>query len=157
MRLTEAERAQVNTVLARFWDDSRVQSMAGYTQHGLVSTLDHCTSVAQVSWWLARRLHVRVDSHALLAGAFLHDFYLYDWHGSGWQHSYKHAGRARKNACEVFGVDKHTQAIIRSHMWPLGIAHPPRSREALLVCLADKYVSLHETLLQRKRRRPICG
>jgi len=157
MRLQQQERAQMDAILAPYADDPRVLSMASYTQHGVVSTLDHCRSVAEVSWWISKRLHVPVDERPLLTGAFLHDFYLYDWHGSGWQHSYRHAPRACKNASKAFGVDKHTQAIIRSHMWPIGITHPPRTREAVIVCLADKLVSLHETLFQRKRRRRICG
>ena len=157
MRLQQQERAQLDAILAPYANDPRVLSMASYTQHGVVSTLDHCHSVAEVSWWISKRLHVHVDKRPLLIGAFLHDFYLYDWHGSGWQHSYRHAPRASKNANEVFGVDKHTRAIIRSHMWPISITHPPRTREAIIVCLADKLVSLHETLFQRKKRRRICG
>ena len=147
----------MDVILAPYLGDARVRSMAGYVQHGVVSTLEHCHNVATVSWWASNRLRLRVDAESLLVGALLHDFYLYDWHGAGWRHSYLHAERARQNARRLFGVDKHTQEVIRSHMWPLGITPPPRSREAVIVCLSDKYVSLHETLFQRRRRRCVCG
>ena len=39
--------------------------------------------------------------------------------------------------------------IIRSHMWPLTITAVPACREAVIVCIADKWCSLVETLLYR--------
>ena len=156
MHLTADERAQLEETIAPFVDDADVRRMATYVQHGSVDTLSHCRSVAEVSWWLACRLHMRVDREALLVGALLHDFYLYDWHGAGWRHSYRHAEHARRNAAAHFGVDEQTQRVIRCHMWPIGITHVPRTREAVIVCLADKYASLHETLFQRRRQYAIC-
>ena len=42
--------------------------------------------------------------------------------------------------------------MIRSHMWPLNPERVPRSKEAWIVCVADKLVSLHETLFRRRDR-----
>ena len=151
MRLREEERAELDAVLAPYEADERVQSMGHFVQHGRVSTLEHCRSVCALSWWLCKRLHLKVNEQVLVAGALLHDFYLYDWHGAGWRHSYRHAERARRNAVEYFGIDARTQAVIRCHMWPIGITHIPRSREAVLVSIADKCVSLHETLFLRAK------
>ena len=39
--------------------------------------------------------------------------------------------------------------IIESHMWPLNISRIPHSREAWIVCVADKCVSLYETVFRR--------
>ena len=51
--------------------------------------------------------------------------------------------------------------IIISHMWPLNFFHFPRSREAVLVCLADKICAFGEGVLkrnyvrmQRNRKQP---
>ena len=110
-----------------------------------------------MSLWISRRLRLRVDTKSLLVGALLHDFFLYDWHGSGWQHSYLHAERARANAVKHFAVDESTQHVIRSHMWPLGITHVPRTKEAILVNISDKIVSLRETILMRRERKRPCG
>lgn len=149
MRLTKEDQQALNTTLAPYLADDAVRQMASYTQHGTVSTLSHCMNVARTSLWLSRKLHLNVDTQTMLVGALLHDFFLYDWHGAGWRHSYRHAERARRNAVAHFDVDEQTQHVIRCHMWPMGIAHVPVTREAVLVNLSDKYNSLHETLFQR--------
>ena len=100
-----------------------------------------------------RRLHLNADEDTLLTGAMLHDFYLYDWHnkdgGSHNLHGYIHADRALENARRYFHVDEKTAHVIRCHMWPLNITRLPRSREAWIVCIADKCVSVKETLFER--------
>lgn len=153
MHLNEEDQLLLKTTLAPYLADELVQEMGTYTQHGNVSTLAHCLNVAKTSLWLSRKLHLKVDDDTLLVGALLHDFFLYDWHGSGWQHSYRHAERARSNAVSHFGVDKDVQHVIRSHMWPLGITHVPHTREAVLVSISDKSVSLRETLFNRGKGR----
>lgn len=157
MRLSEREHAELEAILAPFERDDRVRSMANFMQHGSVNTLDHCHGVCEASWWICRRLHIRADMRSLAVGALLHDFYLYDWHDEGWRHSYRHPEIARRNAATHFGVNEHTQAIIRCHMWPIGLTHVPRTREALVVCVADKLVSIHETLCCRQGGRRVCG
>lgn len=149
MRLSTEDQELLNTTLAPYLDTDVVRQMSTYVQHGRVSTLAHCMSVARTSLWLSRKLHLEVDTQAMLVGALLHDFYLYDWHGSGWRHSYRHAERARRNAVRYFGIDERTQQVIRCHMWPISITHVPSSREALMVTLSDKYTSLNETLFKR--------
>ena len=149
MRLTKEDQQALNTTLAPYLSDDTVQQMASYTQHGTVSTLAHCMNVARTSLWLSRKLHLDVDTQTMLVGALLHDFFLYDWHGAGWRHSYRHAESARRNAVAHFDVDEQTQHVIRCHMWPMGITHVPVTREAILVNLSDKYNSLYETLFQR--------
>ena len=78
----------------------------------------------------------------------LHDFYLYDWHEkSAWHrwHGFSHPSRAWKNARRHFPMGAKEENIIRSHMWPLIPWQIPKSREAVIVCLADKCCSLYET------------
>lgn len=150
--LTERERAEVDSILAPLLADDAVQSMRGYRQHGRVSTYEHCLAVAYKSFEIVRRRHLSVDERALLYGAFLHDFYLYDWHerdaSHAW-HGFHHARRACENAVAHFAIGEREQGIIRSHMWPLNVTRVPRSLEAWVVTLADKWVSLGETLHRR--------
>ena len=48
------------------------------------------------------------------------------------------------NAEQEFDLNETERDIIRSHMWPLTLFHMPKSKEAALVCLADKICTLQE-------------
>ncbi len=152
MRLKPDEEQRLNCILAPIKNDKRVQSMKQYTQHGRISTFDHVESVTRLSFWINKRLHIGGDDRVLSIGAFLHDYYLYDWHitdnGHG-LHGFSHSNTAKENAIKHFGIGKKTQGVIESHMWPLNITKVPKSREAWIVCIADKCISTKETLLCR--------
>ena len=130
----------------------RINETKNYIQHGSISTYDHVESVTRVSYWMNRRFHLGANEKRLVIGAFLHDFYLYDWHkDSEGLHGFYHPGIACRNAVEQFEIDKNVQNIIKSHMWPLTITSLPLCREAWIVCMADKYISTKETLLCRRK------
>lgn len=80
MRLTRNEHLYFDTCAKAVLACPEVQSMRAFIQHGRVSCLEHSLSVAYYSYWLCRRLHLRVDGDSLIRGALLHDFFLYDWH-----------------------------------------------------------------------------
>ena len=134
-------------------DHEKVREMKNFTQHGKISTFHHCYSVACASYKLNKKLHLHADKKALMTGAMLHDFFLYDWHDKEnrpkGMHGYRHAKCAAKNARKYFDVDDKVNHIISTHMWPLNLTKLPRNREAWIVCLADKYVSAKETLFMR--------
>ena len=134
-------------------EDPRCQEMKEYVQHSDVTTFDHCFDVAKKSFYFARKMHLKVDEKALVVGAFLHDYYLYDWHDYGDKlHGYHHADRALRNALRDFEIGETEQSIIKCHMWPLNLFSIPKSREAWIVCAADKWVSLQETLFMRRKK-----
>ena len=139
----------LNSILA----DENVQKMKNYVQHGRVSTFDHCEEVARVSDRINELFHLSADRETMLKGAMLHDFYLYDWHekdgGTHNFHGYIHADRADKNAKEYLDAGDDVRHVIRCHMWPLNLSRIPQSKEAWIVCAADKYVSVKETLFRR--------
>ena len=66
--------------LSLYLGDERLMKMKEYVQHGDVSTYDHAVLVAFYSCMLACRLRLKYDERALIRGALLHDYYLYDWH-----------------------------------------------------------------------------
>ena len=146
-------KQDAEAILSELKADEAVQKMKGFIQHGRVSTYEHCESVARLSDRINRRLSLNADTKTLLTGAMLHDFYLYDWHeagdGSHRLHGFRHAKTASENAKKHFNVDENTSHVIMSHMWPLNPLRFPRSKEAWIVCIADKCVSLHETLFKR--------
>lgn len=153
MYLNLRERKHLQSLLAGLDGQPEVQQMKQYTQHGSVSTYEHCRRVTERSYWLSRRLGWKVDEDALVTGALLHDFYLYDWHDKrpGQRlHGFTHPAAACENAKKVFQVGEKEQGIIRSHMWPLTLFHAPACREAWLVTVADKWCSVEETLKGKK-------
>lgn len=150
--MNKNDKQEILAVIGRYLRDPQVQEMKTFIQHGNVSTYLHVVNVVKLSYILDRRLGSKSDPEVLLTAALLHDFYGYDWHEKPWSdlHGYRHPHRAAVNAGEVFGVGEDVQAAIETHMWPFTLFKVPRSREAWLVCMADKLASLSETLWMRR-------
>ena len=133
-------------------DSSRYHMTKTFIQHGKISVYAHCFSVAVMSIKIAKLLGVKVDKKALVRGALLHDYFLYDWHDVNHEkhrlHGFTHPQTALNNAKEDFELSKKECDIIVHHMFPL-VPAPPRCREAWIVCLADKVCALNETLFHR--------
>ena len=144
---------EIDEILKEIKDDERTQDMKNYVQHGRISTYEHCESVTDLSYKINRNLHLKANEDTLLKGAMLHDFYLYDWHnyddGSHKLHGFSHPKTASVNAKKYFGVSREVEHVISSHMWPLTFRNFPKSREAWIVCIADKCVAIRETLFAR--------
>ncbi len=136
-------------LVKRYMESAEVQRMGEYIQHGTTTTLVHCQNVAWLCFLVNEVFHLKAKERELVEAAFLHDFYLYDWHDGDpvrKTHGFDHPYIACKNAVEVFDVSDHTKAAIKSHMWPLNIKELPKSREAIIICIIDKYCSIFETL-----------
>lgn len=124
-----------------------------YFQHGTTTVYKHSRNVAYYSLLCAKKLeknfHIKFNYKNLIAGAFLHDLFLYDWHekdASHRWHGYRHPKTASKNARQMCNANAETTKIIETHMWPLTITKIPSSKEALLVCIVDKIMTIAETL-----------
>lgn len=133
--------------LSSYLGDKRLMKMKEYVQHGDVSTYDHAVLVAFYSCMLACRLRLKYDERALIRGALLHDYYLYDWHEKeAWHkwHGFRHPRFAMENAQRDFHLSEKEIEIIRKHMWPLTII-PPRCKEAWIVNGTDTWISLIES------------
>lgn len=127
--------------------------MREFIQHGDVTTYQHCKTWCWSVSGSTAGFHLGADETSLAVGAFLHDFYLYDWHKrKSFQglrrlfemHGFSHPGSACVNARNYFQITQKEQNIIQSHMWPLTFRHMPTCREAIIVCLADKYCAVVE-------------
>ncbi len=144
---------ELDSILSVIKSNENVQKMNNYIQHGSVSTFEHCENVAKLSYLIDKCFLLHSDMNVLLTGAMLHDFYLYDWHevgdGSHHFHGFTHAKRALENAKKEFNIDDETGHVIYCHMWPLNLERLPMSKEAWIVCIADKIVSLQESLFRR--------
>ena len=120
-----------------------------FIQHGDTTTYDHSLCVAYISLWLAVRSKHKVNLKSVTRGALLHDYFLYDWHEKNEYHNlhgYTHASRSLANAKRDFDLNKVEEEIIYCHMFPLNLTRVPLSREARIVCIADKLCAGAETL-----------
>lgn len=124
-----------------------------YKQHGITSVFKHSRNVAYRSYILAKKLekryNLKFDYDELIAGAYLHDLFLYDWHEKSEEHKlhgFTHPKVASENAKKICNISGKEQSIIESHMWPLTITKIPKSKEAFVVSLVDKYSAVLETI-----------
>ena len=127
--------------------DPRIRDLRKYSQHFGSNTLRHSLLVARASFNLAEKLGWKISEKELARGALLHDFYLYstkDKEMSAFRHGTTHPMRAIRNADPYFGLTDKEKDIIQGHMWPLTLFHRPHSKEALLVCMADKQIATME-------------
>ena len=151
MKLDEQRKLQLEEIYNTLLNDEKVLKMKDIPMHFGSNCYEHSFKVAKLAMKRALR-HKSVNLEALLIAAIFHDYYLYDWHISDYGHGlhgFSHSNTAKKNAIEHFGIGERTQRVIESHMWPLTLTKLPRSREAWIVCIADKFVSTKETLLCR--------
>ncbi len=156
IRLTHRENLEIRNYLQGLSETKEAALMKHCIQHGRISTYEHVVSVARLSFYLNRRLHVGAPDSELVRGAFLHDFYLYDWHEGGYPgrlHGLHHPAIALKEASRRYPLTPMERNIILSHMWPLTLFSFPRCRAAFLVCLADKICSAYEVVVQTRSLR----
>lgn len=129
----------------------KMEAEKAFVQHGKISCYEHSLSVAKMSLMIAMLIKVKTDERALVRGALLHDYFLYDWHindGTHKLHGFRHAETALLNAKKDFELSPIEEDIIKKHMFPLNIM-PPSYRESWIVCAADKICALRETVIRK--------
>lgn len=140
---------------------SNYRNTKNHIQHGTMSVRQHTINVARCSVAISEKLQklgIRCNKRALIRGALLHDYFLYDWHDKDHLeihnlHGFYHPGIALDNASKEYKLSPLERDIIKKHMWPLTVV-PPMCREAWIVTAADKYCSLMETLrLQGEKKK----
>ena len=151
MKLTKEDREEINSYLKEYLEHPEVRKMAEFVAHGNQSVLKHCYDVTATAYMINKKFNLHADLKTLLVGGLLHDFYLYDWHDRPLSfdvfsmHGFTHPKEASDNAVKYFDIDEETKKVIESHMWPLTLRSFPSSREAMIICMADKYCALKET------------
>lgn len=138
---------RITPILSQLIAEGRLRKESQYISHGTTTLLEHSVDVAEEALRIVDRLHLHVNEEALVRGALLHDYYLYDWHDShhapSW-HGFKHPYIALRNARKDFALDPIEEEIISRHMFPL-TPLPPMHLESWVVCMADKYCAAGET------------
>ncbi len=139
---------QIADAVKQLERDTRFSNTKKFIQHGNVTVFTHCVCVAYVSCHILKFFHIRANLSALIMGALLHDYFLYDWHDGELCrkiHGFTHPFKACKNAKEDVKIGKIEENIIKRHMFPL-VPVPPKYIESWIVCAADKICALEETI-----------
>ena len=142
-------KLQVLQLAEKLEGESRLGMERRYYQHGVTTIFQHSINVACVSCKIAEKYHLDVDYYALIRGALLHDYFLYDWNvkdRSHRFHGFTHPRRALENADKEFQLTETERNMIYCHMFPL-TPIPPSTQEAWIVCIADKICALSETMM----------
>lgn len=129
-----------------------VARMNDFIQHGDTTTLQHCLNVSYYSFLMCKKMGL--NARAAARAGLLHDLFLYDWHErpvgkGGLYHSIFHPRVALRNAMANFELTELEQECILKHMFPYTLDGAPKSREALVVSMMDKYCCMMETVSSR--------
>lgn len=138
-------------------ENSEVLKMKEYRQHADTSCFDHCYMASYYCYILCKKF--KLDYKSCARAAMLHDFYLYDWRvkdiSHKW-HAFTHPKKALEKALSIFDLNDREKDIIINHMWPVTIKLP-RTKEAFILTLVDKYCATYETVsytLKRLKKKP---
>ena len=134
-------------IIKNIVNDKEFLKRKNYHHHGDVSVYEHSYAVAYYAYKMAKKLNL--DYKSATIGAILHDFYYNDWQLDKEkkpllkQHGFVHAKEALENSKINYPqyINSKVENSIKRHMFPLN-AIPPKYKEAWIVSLSDKYVSM---------------
>lgn len=136
-----------NYIAKEILSNDEYDKMKLITHHSDNSVYEHSLMVAYYSYLIAYKS--KLDWKSCIRGGLLHDFHLYKFekrHSIGLikdsiKHAINHPKIAYENASKHFELNSKEKDIIVGHMFPFGI---PKSREAWIVSLVDKYIAIFE-------------
>lgn len=155
MKITEAQRQELEDVYQSFLHDERILKMKEIQMHRGSNCYIHSFKVAKLSIRRALR-HKKGNLMTILLGAILHDYYLYDWRSDREKmkgHICRHPYVAAENAERDFGIHEPIKRVIQSHMWPFNLTDFPKTKEARIISLADKTIYLREIICSRRYKK----
>lgn len=141
-------KEEIYLIIKELENNGRYAENKNYCQHGNTTVYKHCVNVTLTSCKMVKYFKWQINKESLIRGALLHDYFLYDWHdkdSSHRLHGFHHPKRALENAKKDFCLNEIEENIILRHMFPLTLI-PPSTKEAWIVCIADKWCAIVEIL-----------
>ncbi len=155
MKITIEEQNRLETIYQAFLNDEKILRMKDISMHRGSNCYLHSFKVAKKA--IKKSLNRKdVNLEVVLLGAILHDYYLYDWRKDRSKlkkHAKNHPNIAIENAVKDFNISEEVKKVIKSHMWPLNIKDYPKSKEAKIVSISDKAVTIGESLTSKKYKQ----
>lgn len=155
MKITEEQKEKLENIYQAFLNDEKILRMKDISMHRGSNCYEHSFKVAKkaIKKSINRKI---INLEVVLLGAILHDYYLYDWRKDRAllkKHGKNHPEVAIKNATKDFNISEDVKKVIKSHMWPLNIKDYPKSKEARIVSISDKAVTIGESLTSIKYKQ----
>ena len=155
MKITIEEKERLEKLYQSFLNDEKILRMKDISMHRGSNCYIHCFKVAKRA--VNKSLNKKdINLEVVLIGAILHDYYLYDWRKDRSKlkkHAKNHPSIAIENAIRDFNISNDVQKVIKSHMWPINIKEYPNTKEARIVSLSDKAVTIRESLTSKKYKQ----
>ncbi len=155
MKITIEEQNRLATIYQAFLNDEKILRMKDISMHRGSNCYLHSFKVAKKAIKKSQN-RKDVNLEVVLLGAILHDYYLYDWRKDRSKlkkHAKNHPNIAIENAVKDFNISEEVKKVIKSHMWPLNIKDYPKSKEAKIVSISDKAVTIGESLTSKKYKQ----
>lgn len=155
MIITEQEKQRLENLYQTFLNDEKILRMKDISMHRGSNCYIHCFKVAKKA--IKKSLHRKdVKLEVVLVGAILHDYYLYDWRQDRSKlkkHGKNHPDVAINNAIKDFNISDDVKRVIKTHMWPINIKEYPNTKEAKIVSLSDKAVTIGESFTSKRYKQ----
>ena len=155
MYLSPEQIEKLESIYQSFLNDEKILRMKDISMHRGSNCYLHSFKVAKKA--IKKSLNRKdINLEVLLLGAILHDYYLYDWRKDRSKlkkHGKNHPSVAIENAIRDFNISEDVKGVIKSHMWPLNIKDYPKSKEAKIVSISDKAVTIGESFTSKKYKQ----
>ena len=155
MKITEEQKQRLEDLYQTFLNDEKILRMKNISMHRGSNCYEHSFKVAKKA--IKKAINTKdVNLEVVLLGAILHDYYLYDWRSDRSKlkkHGHNHPGIAIENAVRDFNISEDVKKVIKTHMWPINIKQFPNTKEAKIVSLADKAVTIGESLSSKSYKK----
>jgi len=151
--ISKEEKQELENLYQTYLNDPKVKRMQDIRIHRGSNCYIHCFKVAKLAIKRAIKRKKKLDLKAILVGAILHDYYLYDWRTNKKlkkKHAKNHPKIAAANARKDFNISPLVNDIILTHMWPYNFKMFPKTTEARIVMNADNHIATKEALTSIK-------
>jgi uncharacterized protein len=120
--------------------------------HYMTTVASHSLKTAMAGveiCFLLKKAGIRADLRKVVRTALLHDLGMVgrrQLYRNNYECCLRHPGNSAAISRQIWkDIDEKSLAAIESHMWPLSV-HIPRTREAFVLCLADKIASVRDLI-----------
>ena len=155
MTINKEQLEKLESLYQTFLNDEKVLRMQDISMHRGSNCYLHCFKVAKKA--ISKSLNKKnINLEVVLVGAILHDYYLYDWRKDRSKlkkHAKNHPHVAIENAIRDFAISDDIKRVIETHMWPINFKAFPNTKEAKVVSLADKAVTIGESLTGKRYKQ----